>query len=113
MSTSQHNAVFQAGLAEMAVAVAAQDLDGLLAHHDEDLVFINGGNVMDKPGLADYVRNLWAEQPDFTVELAASYACDDVLVVTLTRPRASRRGMARSSGCTGRSSSSTRSTPPR
>src|SRR3990170_8384737 len=83
MSTSQHADRMNKQLGEMAAAVQAQDLDALLAFYDDDLVFIEGGTAMDKDGLADYLRELWATQPDFSVELAASHASDEVLAVTL------------------------------
>lgn len=70
-------------LDEMAAAVSAQDLDGLLAFYDDELVFIEGANVMDKDGLADYLKELWTSQPEFSVALGASHAVDDVLGVTL------------------------------
>ena len=83
MSTSRHADQFEARLKEMGEAVAAQDLDALMAYYDDDLVFIEGGKAMNKAGLAEYLRELWATQPDFAAEIAAMHASADVLAVTL------------------------------
>ncbi len=83
MSSTQHHDALMARLGEMAAAVDAQDLGALMACYDDGLVFVDNGNAMDKAGLAAYLRQLWAEQPDLVVDLAVAHSFDNVLAVTL------------------------------
>jgi ketosteroid isomerase-like protein len=82
-TTQQHQDTLQAQLGELAAAMEAQDIDALMSHYDEALVYIENGKEMDKAGLKAYVLELWTGEGGFSVDLATIHAVDDVLAVTL------------------------------
>jgi ketosteroid isomerase-like protein len=82
-TTQQHSDTLQTRLGELAADMDAQNLDGLMAHYDDALVFVENGKEMDKAGLKDYVQELWAGEAGFSVDLATMHAVDDTLAVIL------------------------------
>jgi ketosteroid isomerase-like protein len=83
MSTSQLTADIERRFGEMAVAVAAKDLDTLMSFYDDDLVLINGGAVLTKAELAESMAGTWAEMPDLALEAVSSHISGNVLAATL------------------------------
>jgi ketosteroid isomerase-like protein len=82
-TTNQHQDTLAAQLGVLAAAMAAQNIDGLMAHYDDGLVFVENGQQRDKAGLRAYVQELWAGDAGFSVDVATMHAIDDVLAVTL------------------------------
>lgn len=80
-----HSDAFGKQVTQMTEAMLAHDLDGLMDHYDDGLVFIDGasGDRLTKDGLRDYVHQLWVEQPDFTVRMVASHTLNNEFAVML------------------------------
>ena len=72
-------------IAQMTEAMDAHDLDALMEHYDDELVFVDGvsGDRLNKAGLRDYVDQIWVAQPDFTVRMVASHALNNEFAVML------------------------------
>lgn len=77
--------VFAQQISEMTEAMISHDLDALMGHYADDLVFADGatGDRLTKDGLRDYVDQLWLEQPDFAVKMVAYHALGNELAVIL------------------------------
>ncbi|QSR24871.1 hypothetical protein CFH99_04480 [Nocardioides aromaticivorans] len=76
---------FTQRIAQMIEAMTAHDLDALMDHYDDGLVFVDSASAQrfTKDGLRDFVDELWVEQPDFTVRMAASHALGNEFAVML------------------------------
>jgi ketosteroid isomerase-like protein len=82
-TTQQHKETLQTRLGELAADMQVQNIDGLMSHYDDALVFVENGTERDKAALKAYVQDLWTSDTGFSVELATMHAIDDVLAVTL------------------------------
>jgi ketosteroid isomerase-like protein len=82
-TTQQHKDTLQTRLGELAADMQAQNIEGLMSHYDDALVFVENGKERDKAALKAYVQDLWTSDTGFSVELATMHAIDDVLAATL------------------------------